>query len=447
MQKHFAPVVPAPVHLSVEEQAILDDEIAEVQSEITADRQAVNRLMDTNEIIGELKETADAVPELGPIEEQLVAAATDMAVAGTDANPEELIEATPAKGVSTEGFWSTLGDKLKEIWAKIMEMILKAWDAIKRFFGMSGQKVEAAEANLEKTKEAVKQTASTHVHEEPQAAAEPIKPKAKPPFVFAGLTGDLSIGNQFVAPERLASEMQHLIDAIKKACDAIKSNWNSVYDNVKTTADASAIVIKKADEHTYGAFLKIQADGGQSHKEIMKKIATQGGLQLEASAKPLLGEFSLLYTEKNSHSKQWNDISIWASRDNSSDHRPSGTIAAVPPESVDAILKACDGCLGQARAIGVSEDIEKIVRSHKETAEAAMKHLVEVKPSDQAIVDEQDAVKSVSMGIISGSIRQMGWAVYKATDLAFTMGRCSAILTNVSNTVGHYVRDSAKYHA
>lgn len=464
MRKHFAPVAPTPVHLSVEEQAILSDEIAEVQSDIAADDQAVNRLMDTNEIIGELKETVATIPELGPIEEQLVAAATDMAVAGTDANPEELIEATPAEGVSTEGFWSTLGDKLKEIWKKIMEMITKAWQSILKFLGMTKNQTETTKKKVEKAIEVVEK-AKAEPEEEPApveptkvetppappAPAKPAKPKReRKPFVFHGTPGNISIAGKIVPPEKLSGEIKRLGDAVIALNGSFKSHYSGLFDHVKKTADQLAGALKSgnaANINTSKSFAKIFENDGSQYRKMMAALAQDGGFGEEGEAEEYLASVFFNYTIKDTDTAGWNDVSMWVDIAANGYHNVrSDGIQEIPLDDAQGILDLCRSYCDKVMAFD-DIDIGKMVESHKAAAETAMQHLSEVKPSETAIKDEQAPVGSMRMEYIAADVKHLGFALFNLTKLLQASARANLAMCKVIDTVCRYAETSVKPYA
>jgi uncharacterized coiled-coil protein SlyX len=135
MKRHLEKPTPQPVPvptLSVEEEAILQDE--QNEAEIVADAAAADadRITEVAEVAQDAVLVVDETPEVGQVEQELVGAVGDMAVAGTDANPEEII-AVPAAAegeqLGVEGIASTL----KAIWDGIVTAIKNMWVGLKHW--------------------------------------------------------------------------------------------------------------------------------------------------------------------------------------------------------------------------------------------------------------------------------------------------------------------------
>lgn len=144
------------VRLSVEEEAILIDEQQQRLDDINSNDAQVDRLLDTSEVIDDVHAAVATVEEPGEVEQELVTAVADMAVAGTDANADDVINLTEA-GVVTESFTGDVMDKLKKLWEKIRELMLAAWEQIKAFFTGRDKAVENAKAVQEDNEQFVEE--------------------------------------------------------------------------------------------------------------------------------------------------------------------------------------------------------------------------------------------------------------------------------------------------
>jgi hypothetical protein len=102
--------------LSLEEQAIAADEANEKAIDQTNTANDIDQLGDIIVTMGDVQTVVSNIPEIKPIDQALVSSVADAAVAGTDADPEELAGSLlPDSGVSTESFTGKLKGKLEEL--------------------------------------------------------------------------------------------------------------------------------------------------------------------------------------------------------------------------------------------------------------------------------------------------------------------------------------------
>jgi hypothetical protein len=134
MKRHLQAQPPAPLPiptLSLEEAAILADE--ENEASIVADAAAADtdRIAEVADIANDTMLVVDETPEIGQVEQELVNAVGEMAVAGTDDNPEDVISMPVADGqdISVEGIVSAL----KSIWDAIITAIKNMWVGLKHW--------------------------------------------------------------------------------------------------------------------------------------------------------------------------------------------------------------------------------------------------------------------------------------------------------------------------
>jgi hypothetical protein len=125
------------VRLSLEEQAILQDEQSQTLTGLETDGHEIDRLVATNAGLDDTILVVSETPEFGEVDRGLVDAVADAAVAGTDADPEQVITTTP-EGLASEGFVSDVVDRLKKMWEKIREYLTNAWKALVNY--LSGEK-------------------------------------------------------------------------------------------------------------------------------------------------------------------------------------------------------------------------------------------------------------------------------------------------------------------
>jgi hypothetical protein len=158
MQRHFQPPSSPTVTLSVEEEAIAADEQNQIVADLAEVTQETGRVSDMEATMADARTAVMSTAEVTPVEVQLVAAVADMAVAGTDANPDDVI-VIPGEGVTTEGIISAVSSRLASFWKTIRELISKAMDYIVSFFKKVGQLIGIGKQKEKKLEEALQKEA------------------------------------------------------------------------------------------------------------------------------------------------------------------------------------------------------------------------------------------------------------------------------------------------
>lgn len=135
--------------LSLEEEQIEVAEQAAEANEIAQELTESERIIEVSDALEDLAVIADGIEEATPAEVQLIAAAGDLAVAGTDVTPEELIpaieispevaasgdpsliatESRKALKLATEG----IVEKARDIWERIVAFLKQVWERIEAF--------------------------------------------------------------------------------------------------------------------------------------------------------------------------------------------------------------------------------------------------------------------------------------------------------------------------
>jgi hypothetical protein len=137
-RKYFAPTPPSEdvrstYRVSLEEQIILvgeANETAERSEDLLCEAE---RLGDLARALEDLAEIADGIDKATPIELDLIDNVAQMACAGSDVPPDELLagpELAVGQSIATEGWKETAG----KIWQAIKSLVGKIWDAIDKFF-------------------------------------------------------------------------------------------------------------------------------------------------------------------------------------------------------------------------------------------------------------------------------------------------------------------------
>jgi hypothetical protein len=162
MKRHLQAPEPQPIPtpvLSVEEEAILADEHNEASQALDNATADADRITEVADVAQDAVQVVDMTPEVGQVEQELVGAVGDMAVAGTDADPTDIINIPAAptegeepkpEGLSVEGIASTL----KSIWDAIITAIKNMWVGFKHwlttYFATLEQNKKHAEKLIER---------------------------------------------------------------------------------------------------------------------------------------------------------------------------------------------------------------------------------------------------------------------------------------------------------
>lgn len=231
MQRHLQAIEQSPVTLSVEEIAILGDEQNQSMIEISAIDSDIDRAMSTDAVLEDVKTVVSGIPEIGATEIDLSAAVADMAVAGTDANPEELIGNT-SEGVSVESIAETIKNTAARIWEAIKQAIDKVWQAITKFFANiaaifspakrkeeEARAKQAEEERLNKIDEDEKRALYEQYLKQQEADKQHLQAGY---FIFRGKVSRLSFdGTNLLPPEKILHGLHDLVDYHKQAIPEI----------------------------------------------------------------------------------------------------------------------------------------------------------------------------------------------------------------------------------
>jgi len=122
---------------SLEEETVALQEADTLQAEATADVAESTRVEDVTDVMLNVADTLEKTDELTPQQAQLTDTVSEMAVAGSDGDPDDVMPsaADVVEGtVSLESFIEDVRKKAAEIWARIREFCLSIWNTIKEFF-------------------------------------------------------------------------------------------------------------------------------------------------------------------------------------------------------------------------------------------------------------------------------------------------------------------------
>lgn len=119
--------------ISLEEEQVMLDEANTAAVEADQELAEAERIIEVSNALEDLAVIADEIQEATPAETALVEIAGDMAVAGTDVSPEEIVPAMEGyvgRKIATEGIRETAAS----IWQSIQNYLKQVWEKIETFF-------------------------------------------------------------------------------------------------------------------------------------------------------------------------------------------------------------------------------------------------------------------------------------------------------------------------
>jgi DNA-binding phage protein len=135
LAKHFTPQPDAPVFLTVEEEAILADDMAQATTDMETVGNELDRTTDTTAVNADAAEVVGDMPEVGNVEQDLIASVAEMAVAGTDGEAADVaVNTEPTDGLATESIAETIKTAVLKVWETIKQGLNKLWDMFDAFF-------------------------------------------------------------------------------------------------------------------------------------------------------------------------------------------------------------------------------------------------------------------------------------------------------------------------
>lgn len=121
--------------ISVEEEALITDEAANIASNVEQDLDGANRTLEVSDAMEDIAVVADGVEKATPQETALVDTALQMVVAGTDIAPEDVVP-----GPAMESFIGgkiaieNLRETAAKIYENVMAFVKKVFDNIVKYF-------------------------------------------------------------------------------------------------------------------------------------------------------------------------------------------------------------------------------------------------------------------------------------------------------------------------
>lgn len=132
--------------LSIEEEVVALQEADDLAATVTADVAEVVRVEDVTDTmlniadtVGEIKDENGNAGTVTPEQAMLIDCASEMAVAGSDGDPDDVITSAEVlldekSEVTTESFIEDIKKRSLEIWNRIRQFCVQIWNSIKEFF-------------------------------------------------------------------------------------------------------------------------------------------------------------------------------------------------------------------------------------------------------------------------------------------------------------------------
>jgi hypothetical protein len=127
-------------NLSMEEEAIMLDESSQCAAEADQDLKEAERIVEVANALEDLAVKAGSTEELSDNEAAILESAGDMAVAGTDIAPEEIVPAMESFRDAESGKISgklameNFREKAERLWQNIKKVLKEIWEKIQAFF-------------------------------------------------------------------------------------------------------------------------------------------------------------------------------------------------------------------------------------------------------------------------------------------------------------------------
>lgn len=241
--------------LSVEEEVEVLAEADQLQNQVSQDVAETTRVEDVTDVMLNVADTVETVQEITPAQAMLVDTVSEMAVAGTDGNPDDviataepLLEGTPEeKAVALESFIEDVRKRAGEIWEKIRKFCLEIWNTIKAFFSRI---FSAAPRLLHRVKEL-----RLAVAEAKKAGGEA---KATHVCVMVG-AGAISY------PDYQVRDTNELVKGIGELKSLATYAYGSYLKQAANMGEKVAAELKKYDPKKAGEHLKAVATGLQAN--------------------------------------------------------------------------------------------------------------------------------------------------------------------------------------
>jgi len=238
--------------LSIEEEVTALAEADQLADEVSKDVAETTRVEDVTDTMLNVAETLEGATEITSQQAELVDAASEMAVAGSDGDPDDVIPSAgvlldPEAGVSVESFVEDIKKRAMEIWNRIKQFCIQIWNSIVEFFKRI---FNAAPRLLHRIKElrevsAVKKKAGSNA-----------QPKSGQVQVLVG-------GNSISYPDYMVRDSKELIKGLNEL-KTLATYANGPYmKDIKSMGEQVAAELNKFDPKKAAEHLKTCAQGLQ----------------------------------------------------------------------------------------------------------------------------------------------------------------------------------------
>lgn len=230
--------------ISMEEEQVMIDEAAGAAVEADQELAEAERIIEVSDALEDLAIIADGIEEASPAETQLVEIAGDMAVAGTDVSPEEIVPAMESfRGgkIATEGIRETA----KNIWESIQRYLKQVWEKIEKFF----YNILGTVPRLRKSLEALE-----------QKVEDTVGKKAEGNVTISAGISNISIA---YSPAKNEGDLSNCIGALT---DAAKWTYGSHVDSVTKRGESIAKIIGEFDPAKSAEAVTAMRDALKAHK-------------------------------------------------------------------------------------------------------------------------------------------------------------------------------------
>jgi hypothetical protein len=420
-------------NISMEEEQILLDEAAQDSASVDTDLGEAERIIEVSDALEDLAVIADGIEEATPAEIALIENAGDMAVAGSDVEPADLVPAMESyrgKRIATEGIRETA----QQIWRAIQDFLKNIWKKIEGFFYKIFGTIPALRKRLKELKGRVEAKSGSAIED-------------KKVTLNSGL-GALSVDYKVVKNE---AELKSALGDLEKATAWVYGDnqaelakmGNSIADAISDfdpeKAEESAKKVQSAvSKHSPGALPGSKASGGSRFPGFK---VTQGSA--------LLGNVSLLKKEFNSSTEtgtlatldrqRRSGVELAATGEKHKDAPASSDFQTMSNSSMEEAIKICEKIL---------DHMEDFQRGKKSTDVKAAKTKVEnaSKKATSAVekaANDEDAKHCVPYyrAVLNFNASYARWAQSPAMPLA------SNALTTIRSTMNVIQKSLGAYKA
>lgn len=135
-------------------------DVNDLNDSIANDVADADRCIEVTQVLGEVVDTVNGrVSEATPTEARLIELVGDMAAAGTDANPEDIVPTMEAYGDGSATM-KRVKENIAKMWAWVKQLIARIVEKIKLFFKAAFQSSVALDQRLKKLKEEIEKADS-----------------------------------------------------------------------------------------------------------------------------------------------------------------------------------------------------------------------------------------------------------------------------------------------